>query len=113
MTVTDDTERLASNLPAALGDLVPNTFAHLTGSVGELSREADDLGKDELGDGPRVGEGRVEDGDTSRGSGGEVDLVGTDTEATNDEKLSSMVGESSKKDDKMISASAPQAAGVT
>jgi len=65
MTVTHDTEGLSSNLPASLGDLVPNTLPHLPGSIRELPRETDDLGENELGDRPRVGEGRVEDGDSS------------------------------------------------
>jgi hypothetical protein len=33
VTVADDTERLSSNLPAALGDLVPDALPHLPRSV--------------------------------------------------------------------------------
>jgi len=60
---------------------------HLIGSIAELTSEGDDFGNDELGDTAGVGEGGVEDGDTIAGSVIEVDLVGTDTEAADDEQV--------------------------
>ena len=87
VTVTDNTQSLASNLPALGADLVPGTAVHLVGSVAELTGKGDDLGNDKFSDTARVGEGGVEDGDTILGSKLEVDLVGTDTEATDDEEV--------------------------
>jgi hypothetical protein len=52
-----------------------------------LSREGNDLGNDQFGDGSRVGEWRVEDGNTLFGGMGQVDLVGTDTETPDDDQL--------------------------
>jgi hypothetical protein len=60
---------------------------HLVGSIAELTGKGDDLGNDELSDTARVGEGGVEDGDTILGSKLEVNLVGTNTEAANDEEV--------------------------
>lgn len=60
---------------------------HLNGSVAELARQGDDLGDDEFRDTARVGERRVEDGNTATSSIGEVDLVGADAEASNDEEV--------------------------
>lgn len=107
VTVTNNTERLTPDLPAALGDLVPDTLPHLSRSVGELARQADDLGHDELGDGPRVREGRVEDGDTGRSGGLEVDLICSDAEATDGEELRNEGGEVSSAQSRQNSASPP------
>lgn len=52
-----------------------------------MSGQGNDFGNDELSDGARVGEGGVEDGDTSVGGIGEVDLVGADTEAADDNEV--------------------------
>lgn len=87
MAVTNNSQGLASNLPALGADLVPCTTVHLVGSVAELTGEGDDLSNDKLSDTARVGEGGVEDGDTVFGSKLEVDLVGTDTEAADDEEV--------------------------
>lgn len=87
MAVTNNSQGLASNLPALGADLVPCTTVHLVGSVAELTGEGDYLGNDKLSDTARVGEGGVEDGDTVFGSKLEVDLVGTDTEAADDEEV--------------------------
>jgi len=84
---TTHTEGLSTNLPASLGDLVPDTLPHLASTIAELTAEGDNLGDDELGDGARVGEGRVEDGDSGLSGGEKVDLVGSDAEAADDEKL--------------------------
>lgn len=90
MAVTNNTQSLASNLPALGADLVPCTTVHLVGSVAELTGEGDDLRDDQLSDTARVGERGVEDGDTILGSKLEVDLVGTDTEAADDEEVCSL-----------------------
>jgi hypothetical protein len=63
---------------------------HLVGSVAELTGKGDNLGNDKLSDTARVGEGGVEDGDTILGGKLEVDLVGTDTEAADDEEVCSL-----------------------
>lgn len=81
------TQSLATNLPALGANLVPGATVHLVGSVAELTGEGDDLGNDELGYTAGVGEGGVEDGDTMAGSEVEVDLVGTNAEATNDKEV--------------------------
>lgn len=88
MTVPDDPQRLAPDLPTSLGHLVPDPFAHLPRPIAELTREGDDLADDEFGDRTRVGKGRVEDGDTRLGSGFEVDLVRPDTETSDRQELS-------------------------
>lgn len=87
VTVADNSQSLASNLPALGADLVPGTTVHLVGSVAELTGKGDDLGNDKLSDTARVGEGGVEDGDTILGGKLEVDLVGTNTEAADDEEV--------------------------
>lgn len=60
---------------------------HLDGSVAELPRQGDDLGDDQLRNTARVGERRVEDGNTATSSIGKIDLVGADTEASDDEEV--------------------------
>ena len=60
---------------------------HLVVAVAQLSGQQDDLSNDQLGHRSRVGEGRVEDGDALGGSMLEIDLVGTDTETSNDAQL--------------------------
>lgn len=60
---------------------------HLLVAIAQLSRQEHNLGNDELSNRARVGEGRVKDGN-SLGSGVlEIDLVGTDTETSNDAQL--------------------------
>lgn len=87
MTVTDDTKGLATNFPTVLGELVPDTGSHLVGSVDDLSRKGNDLGDDELSNRTGVGEGRVENGDTSLGGVLKIDLIGTDTETADGQEL--------------------------
>jgi hypothetical protein len=82
------TESFSPDFPASLADLVPDTLPHLVGTITDLPRKGDNFGNHEFCDRSRVGEGRVEDGDTGLGGGEEVDLVRSDTEATNNEKLS-------------------------
>jgi len=60
---------------------------HLVGPIDDLSRESNDFGNDQFGDRSGIGEGRVEDRDTFLGGVGEVDLVGTDTEASDNDQL--------------------------
>ena len=57
------------------------------GSIAKLTGEGNDLADNKLGDTARVGEGGVEDGDTMAGSEIEVDLVGTNAEAANDQQV--------------------------
>jgi hypothetical protein len=60
---------------------------HLVGSIAKLTGKNDDLGDDQLSNTARVGEGGVEDGNTILGGELKVDLVGTDTEAADDEEV--------------------------
>ncbi len=89
MAIADYSEGFTPYLPAALGLLVPEACTQLRGALKELARENDELGHDKLGDGARVGEGRVEDRDTRQRSGLEIDLVGADAEASNNKELRS------------------------
>jgi len=57
---------------------------HFPATIAQLSGQEDNLGQDQLGDGSRVGEGRVEDGDALLGRDLQIDLVGSDAETTND-----------------------------
>ena len=69
VTIANDPKGLPTDLPAALGLLVPDALTDLKGTLKVLPREGDDLGYDELCYGTRVGEGRVEDRDASLPSG--------------------------------------------
>lgn len=60
---------------------------HFVGSIAELSGKCNDLGNDELSHTSRIGKGRVEDGDTVSCCVVEVDLVGTDAEASHYEQV--------------------------
>lgn len=81
MPISHDAQRLAPDLPAAVGHLVPCAVVELAAAVAELAGERDDLGDDEFGDGAGVAEGRVEDGDAGLRGESEVDLVSADAEA--------------------------------
>jgi hypothetical protein len=87
VSVSNDSEGLSTDLPAAGGNLVPGPLVHLHGTVTKLASEHDDLGDDQLGDGTRVGEGRVEDGDTVLGGIVKVDLVGSDTKTSDNDQV--------------------------
>lgn len=50
VTVTDDTQSLSTDFPAASRDLVPDTLVQLHAAVGQLSGQGNDLGDDKLGD---------------------------------------------------------------
>ena len=89
MPIADDSERLAADLPATLGLLVPRPGLHLERALEVLARQCDDLGNYKLGNRARIGEGRVEDGDASLCSGEQVDLVDTNAETADDEELAS------------------------
>lgn len=58
---------------------------HFVGSIAELAGEGDYFSNDKLSNATRVGERRVEDGNTMASGEIQVDLVGTDAEATDDE----------------------------
>lgn len=87
VSVSDDSKSLATYFPAACGNLVPDALVQLHASVTKLSRQRNDFRDDEFGNRARVGERRVEDGDTCVGGILEVDLVGTNTEATDDNEV--------------------------
>ena len=87
VSVSDDTECLSADLPALGGDLVPGTVVKLIRAVTELASESDDLANNELSDGAGVGKWRVENSDTVAGCVLEVDLVGADAEAADDDEV--------------------------
>ncbi|KAH3667992.1 hypothetical protein OGAPHI_001746 [Ogataea philodendri] len=87
VAVTNNTKGLASDLPALGADLVPDAVVELGGTVTQLSGQGDDLTNDKLCNRPRVGERRVEHGDTGIGRKLKVDLVGSNTETANDTKV--------------------------
>lgn len=60
---------------------------HLVGAVAQLAGEHDDLTNDQLGNTAGVAEGGVEDRNTVVSGILKVDLVSTNTEATNDNEV--------------------------
>jgi len=60
---------------------------HLDGAVTQLSRKGNDFSDNQLRNTARVAEGRVEDGNTVVGSILEVDLIGTDAEAPDNDQV--------------------------
>ena len=75
---------LMDSWSSALLDL---SMAHLPAALKVLARKRDDFRDDELCDRARVGEGRVENGDTGFGCRVQVDLVRAYAEAANNQKL--------------------------
>lgn len=63
---------------------------HLHASIAELARKGNDLGDDELSDGARVAERRIEDRDAMLSGILQVDLVGANAEATDSNKVLGM-----------------------
>lgn len=70
---------------------------HLVGSVTQLSRQDNNFGDDQLGDRAGVGEGRVEDRNTLLGRELKVNLVGTDTETADGNKVLRLLENASSK----------------
>ena len=68
---------------------------HLVGAVAQLASENNHFTDDQLGNTAGVTEGRVEDGNTLIGSILEIDLVGTDTEATDDDEVLGLLQDAS------------------
>lgn len=60
---------------------------HFNGSIAELSGQGDNFGNDQFRNTARVCEWGVEHGNTTASSIIEVDLVGSDTEASDDEQV--------------------------
>lgn len=60
---------------------------HLVGAIAQLTGKHDHLTNDQLGNTARVAEGGVEDRNTLFSGILEIDLVGTDTEATDDDEV--------------------------
>lgn len=59
----------------------------LIGAISQLSSKSNDLRNNQLCHTARIGEGGVEDCDTLFGGIIEIDLVGTDAEATDDNQI--------------------------
>ena len=90
MAITDDPQCFATDFVTVFGLFVPYPkLTQLESAIEILARESDELRHDEFSDGTGVGEGRVEDGDASLSGSFEIDLIYTDTEASNDQKLHS------------------------
>ena len=81
IAVADDAERLAADLVAAVGRLVPAARHGRRPSAEDPAQQHDDLADHQLGHAAGVGERRVEDRDAAAARGVEVDLVGADREA--------------------------------
>lgn len=60
---------------------------HFERSIAKLSCQGDDFGNDQLRNTAGVGKWRVEDSNSTSGSVVEVDLVGSDAEASNDNQI--------------------------
>ena len=86
VAVADDAERLAADLAAALRALAPAARVEDAVALERAAHEHDDLADRELDHAARVRVRRVEDGDATRGGGGEVDLLGADAEAADREE---------------------------
>lgn len=84
------TQGLSANFPALVADLVPGSIVHLAGAVSKLPGQHDDLSDNQLRNGARVAERRVEDGNTVFGGIIEIDLVGSDTEAADHDEVLSL-----------------------
>lgn len=67
---------------------------HFVGAVTQLASKANDLANDQLGDTAGVAERRVEDGNTMLGGILEVDLVGTNTEASDHDQVLGLLEDS-------------------
>lgn len=81
------TQSLSTNLPALCANFVPGATVHLNGSIAELSSQGDNFGNDQFRNTARVCEWGVENGNTTASGISEVDLVGSDTEASDDEQV--------------------------
>ena len=81
IAIADDAERLAADLEAALGRLVPGAGMRGGGAWRDAAHQHDDLADGEFGDAAGVGERRVEHRDSEGGCRTQVDLVGADAEA--------------------------------
>lgn len=60
---------------------------HFKRSIAELSCQGDDFGNDQFRHTAGVGKWRVKDSNPTAGSVAEVNLVGSDTEASNDDQI--------------------------
>ncbi len=82
IAVTNDAERLAANLEAVIGRLVP---APLMGGIGpsdDPAKQEDDLADHQFRHAAGIGERRIEDRNAAAARGIDIHLVGADTEAT-------------------------------
>ena len=85
--VTDDAQLLAADLEGVGGALQPATAVGNRVLLGNAAQQQDGLGQHQLGHRAGVGVRCVEDRDTHFPGGFQVNLVGTDTEATDGYQL--------------------------
>jgi hypothetical protein len=83
----EHTQCLSTNLPAFGANFVPSTAMHFNGSIAELPRQGNDFGYDQFCNTARVCKWRVEDGNSTSSSEVEINLVGSDTEASDDDQI--------------------------
>lgn len=87
VSITNDAEGLATDLPTLVADLFPHPLVHLVAAVADLAGQYDDLADDQFGDTARVAEGGVEDAYSVLGGVLQVDLVRADTEASDHDEV--------------------------
>ena len=82
VAVAHDSERLAPDLVAILRRLLPSPGMRPGRFGNDPPQQHDDLADHQLRDAAGVGEWRIEDGNPHAARGVDVDLVGSDVEAT-------------------------------
>lgn len=87
MEWTVHTQSLPPNLPALIANLLPIPSVHLFIPITKLPSQGNDLSNHQLSNTSRITEWRVEDNDSVLCSVVEVNLVGTDTEASNSKQV--------------------------
>lgn len=83
----EHTQCLSANFPTFDANFVPSAAVHLNGSITELSCQGNDFGYDQFCNTARVCKWGVEDGNSTSSSEVEINLVGSDTEASNDDQI--------------------------
>jgi hypothetical protein len=77
------TQSLAAHLPTFITNLIPQPRLHLQRPLDILPTQRNNLTNHQLGHTPRIGKGRIEDGDAAFARILEIDLVGADAKTAN------------------------------